>query len=70
MGQSENIAKLLSTPEGRQLLQMFSGNSTVQNAGKALKQGDTDGAKSIMEPLLKDPSIMQLIKSLEKTING
>lgn len=68
MGQNENIAKLLSTPEGRQLLQMFSGSSAVQNAGKALKQGDTDQAKNIMEPLLKDPAIRQLLENLQKTM--
>ena len=69
-GQQANIQKLLSTAEGRKLLTLLSqnGGGTLQQAGNALKQGNTQQAQNLMAPLLEDPEVQRLLRSLEKTL--
>lgn len=69
MEQQEAIAKLLSTPEGRKLFQLISGSGAAQAAGKALKAGDTEQVRQLMEPLLRDPALRGLLTRLEQTMN-
>lgn len=65
----QQIQKLLSTAEGQKLLKLLSRDGgTLQQAGSALKQGNTRQAQEIMAPLVQDPEIQKLLKSLEKTM--
>lgn len=68
--QQKNIQKLLSTSEGRQLFQLLSGDggAALKNAGNALRQGNTQEAQAIMAPLMANPEVQKLLKSLEKTM--
>ncbi len=70
--QQKNIQKLLSTSEGRQLIKLLSGNggAALKSAGNALRQGNTQEAQAIMAPLMKDPEVQKLLKSLEKTMGN
>lgn len=69
--QQASAQKLMSTQEGQKLLKLLSqdGGSTLRNAGNALKQGDTRQVQELMEPLLQNPEVQQLLKTLEKTMN-
>ena len=70
--QQKNIQKLLSTSEGRQLIKLLSGNggTALKNAGNALRQGNTQEAQAIMAPLMNNPEVQKLLKSLEKTMGN
>ncbi len=68
--QQKNIQKLLSTNEGKKLLKLLTGDggTALKNAGNALRQGNTQKAQSIVAPLMEDPEVQRLLKSLEKTM--
>ena len=59
-------AKLLATPEGRQLLSLMQadGGGAMQRAFAALQTGDAEGAKAILSPLLSDPQAAKLLNQL------
>jgi hypothetical protein len=70
MEQAQQMKKLLETQEGRRLISLLSGDGkSIQAAGQALKQGNTQQAQNIMAPLMEDPEVQRLLKSLEKTLN-
>lgn len=65
MQDNQAAQKLLSTPEGRRLLQRFQENGNlVQQAGQALQQGNTAQVQSLLGPLLRDPEVAALLKKL------
>lgn len=59
-------AKLLATPEGRQLLALLQadGGDTMRRAFAALQRGDSEGAKAILSPVLSDPKAAKLLEQL------
>ena len=69
-GQQANIQKLLSTAEGQKLVKLLNqnGGGTLAQAGSALKQGNTQKVQELMAPLMQDPEVQKLLKSLEKTM--
>ena len=68
--QQQQINQLLQSPQGKQLLKLLSrdGGAAMQRAGTALKQGNTQSAQAIMAPLMEDPEVQKLLKSLEQTM--
>ena len=55
----QQLAAVLSTPEGRQLLTLLSrdGGSALSQAAQALKNGDAELAKSLVSPMLQSSEI-------------
>lgn len=71
MQNEQDAQKLLATPEGKRLLERFQeSGSVVQQAGQALKAGNTDQVKALIAPLLRDPEVAALLKKLGGTKNG
>ena len=62
--QQEQIRRLLSSPQGKQLLKALSrdGGASMRMAGEALRRGDTEGAKQIMGPMGEDPEVQKLLR--------
>ncbi len=63
---TEQLRRILTSAEGRQLLALLSrGNTqTLQNAAEAARQGDTARAQALMQPLLSDPQVQTLLARL------
>lgn len=61
-----DIQKVLGTPEGRSLLQMFRQDSsnTLQKAADALKAGDTSRAQELLRPMMESPAVAELIRKI------
>ncbi len=70
--QQEQLRKLLSSPQGKQLLRLLTrdGGAAMKSAGEALRRGDTDGAKSIMGPLAEDPEVQMLLRAAEQDLRN
>lgn len=66
--QQKQIQKLLSTREGQTLLARFSREGKMHLAGAALRQGDTEQVRRLLEPLVSDPEIQRLLRSLEQAM--
>lgn len=62
----EEAAKLLSTPEGRQLMQLMQqdGGKSMQAAFAAVQAGDAAKAMALLAPLLADPKAAELLSQL------
>ncbi|MBR2366402.1 MAG: hypothetical protein IKM36_06905 [Oscillospiraceae bacterium] len=61
-----DIQKVLGTPEGRSLLQLFRQDSsnTLQKAADALKAGDTNRAQELLRPMMESPAVAELIRKI------
>ncbi|MBR2081383.1 MAG: hypothetical protein IKC04_04685 [Oscillospiraceae bacterium] len=61
-----DIQKVLGTPEGRSLLQLFRQDSsnTLQKAADALKAGDTKRAQELLRPMMESPAVAELIRKI------
>ena len=64
----QQLAAVLSTPEGRQLLTLLSrdGGSALSQAAQALRNGDTELAKSIVSPLMQSDEAQALIGKINE----
>ena len=64
----QQLAAVLSTPEGRQLLTLLSrdGGSALSQAAQALRNGDTELAKSIVSPLMQSDEAQALIEKINE----
>ena len=64
----QQLAAVLSTPEGRQLLTLLSrdGGSALSQAAQALRNGDTELAKSIVSPLMQSGEAQALIEKINE----
>ena len=62
----EEAAKLLSTQEGQQLLQLMQqdGGKSMQAAFAAVQSGDGAKAMALLAPLLADPKAAELLDRL------
>ena len=64
----QQLAAVLSTPEGRQLLTLLSrdGGSALSQAAQALKNGDAELAKSLVSPMLESSEAQALIAKINE----
>ena len=64
----QQLAAVLSTNEGRQLLTLLSrdGGSALSQAAQALRNGDTELAKSIVSPLMQSDEAQALIGKINE----
>lgn len=64
----QQLAAVLSTPEGRQLLTLLSrdGRSALSQAAQALKNGDAELAKSLVSPMLQSSEAQALIAKINE----
>ena len=64
----QQLAAVLSTPEGRQLLTLLSrdGGSALSQAAQALRNGDAELAKSIVSPLMQSDEAQALIEKINE----
>ena len=64
----QQLAAVLSTNEGRQLLTLLSrdGGSALSQAAQALRNGDTELAKSIVSPLMQSGEAQALIEKINE----
>lgn len=61
-----DLKRALASPEGARLLAILrAGNGDALNqAAQAVKTGDYAGAKTVLEPLLKNPEAQKLLEKL------
>ena len=64
----QQLAAVLSTNEGRQLLTLLSrdGGSALSQAAHALKNGDTELAKRLVSPMLQSNEAQALIAKINE----
>lgn len=64
----QQLAAVLSTNEGRQLLTLLSrdGGSALSQAAQALKNGDAELAKSLVSPMLQSSEAQALITKINE----
>jgi len=71
----QKMKSMLSSEAGKALAALLKadGGTALQQAAKSLKQGDTEAAKKILEPVISTPQAQQLLRRLissEDTHNG
>ena len=61
-------AKLLASAEGQQLLALLrqDGGNTLAQAAEAMRAGNTEGAKAILQLLLSTPEAAALLDQLNR----
>ena len=61
-------AKLLASAEWQQLLALLrqDGGNTLAQAAEAMRAGNTEGAKAILQPLLSTPEAAALLDQLNR----
>ena len=64
----QQLAAVLSSSEGKQLLSLLSrdGGSALSQAAQALKNGDTELAKSLVSPMLQSNEAQALIAKINE----
>ena len=64
----QQLAAVLSTPEGRRLLALLGrdGGNALSQAAQALKNGDAELAKSLVSPLLQNDEAQSLIAKINE----
>lgn len=64
----QDIARVLGSPEGRQLLQLLQqdGGERLRAAIAAATAGKTEEAKSIIAPLMETPEAQELVRRINK----
>lgn len=62
----QEIARVLGSPEGRQLLQLLQrdGGERLRAAASAAAAGNTEQAKSIVAPVMESPEAQELIRKI------
>ena len=64
----QQLAAVLSSSEGKQLLSLLSrdGGAALSQAAQALKNGDTELAKSLVSPMLQSSEAQALIAKINE----
>lgn len=64
----QQIAAVLSSPEGKELLSILSrdGGSTLSQAAQALRTGNTELAKQLVSPMLQSDQAQALIEKINE----
>lgn len=62
----QDIQRMVNTPAGKQLIHLLrqSDPQALQKAMQAAAQGDMNGAKQSLEPILASEEIQKLLKSM------
>lgn len=80
VGENENFSKIslnpgqikqiLSSPEGLALIQLLQrdGGKGIRSAAKAIREGDTDGARQALSPLLQNTDGAALADQLQQKL--
>lgn len=65
------MESVLSSPEGKKLMELLrtDGGTAMAHATAALKQGLEQEAVNAMAPMLDNPEVRSLLKSLNKNLN-
>ncbi len=66
----EQIRQLLTSPEGQALIRLLQsdGGARLQTASKAIQQGNVEGFKEALTPLLAGTEAERLARSLEEKL--
>ena len=64
----EEVAKVLGSSAGRQLLQLLNrdGGQTLRQAANALQSGNFEQAKQILAPVMESEEASKLVKTLNE----
>ena len=67
---SQQLAAVLSSREGKQLLALLSrdGGNALSQAAQALKNGDTELAKSLVGPMMQSAEAQALIAKINERV--
>ena len=62
-----DLAKLMSSPQAQALAQLLQqmDAATLNQAAALASQGDAQGAKALLNPVLQDPKVKDLLQSRE-----
>lgn len=65
----ENIQRVLTSPEGRQLLALLmrDGGAALAKAGEALRRGDQAAAEAILAPIMNTPQAQELVAKINRS---
>lgn len=68
----KDIRSVLSTPAGRKLFQLLtqSGGGELSRAVEQWKQGNPDGAREILAPLMNTPQAASLVDEINRSCHG
>jgi len=63
-----DVKKVLSSPEGKKLLQLLNrdGGTRLRQAADALKSGNTDAAQQILAPVMNTQEATTLLRKLNR----
>ena len=63
-----DVKKVLTTPEGKKLLQLLNrdGGKTLQQAAQALKNGQSEAAQQLLKPLMESEAATELVQKLNR----
>lgn len=63
-----HLRRLLSSPEGRQLLALLQrdGGETMRQAAAQVKEGNPRAAQELLRPMADSPEAAQLLKKLSR----
>lgn len=69
---SFDFAKMLQQPQARALLARLQqlDSATLQQAAQSATQGDTEGAKALLTPMLQDEQVRDLTQQLRDANGG
>ncbi len=64
----QDIQRVLSSKEGQQILKLLNqdGGQTLKAAATAYQNGDMEGAKKIVAPIMESPEATKLVANLNK----
>ncbi len=62
----QEMQRVLSTPEGKQLLSMLSQSGGFSAAMEAFKKGDMQGVQQALQPVVQTPQAGELLEKLNK----
>lgn len=64
------LRAVLDSPETKRLLELLraDGGTALQNAAKAVRQGDAEAARRLLSPLLEDPEAEALMDRIGRKL--
>lgn len=68
----KKLLALLSTPQGRQLMQHLTadGGAAMRQAGEALRSGNTEKVRQLLSPMVESQEVSALLNTLEKEMHN
>ena len=62
----EQAKQLLSSPEGKRLIELLTKSGGLQAAAEAFKKGGISAAQEVLKPTLQSQEADELLKKLQK----